>query len=274
LAERTVLITGCSSGFGLGLARAFRESGWDVVAGLRNLADAPPELHGVRVIPLDLDCADQIVAAAAQVGRLDCLINNAGYALAGPFATYTVEQMQRQLQVNVLGPALLTQTLLPALRRAGGRIICISSLAGETGVPMNSLYCASKYAIEGLYEALRYELASSGVQVALVEPGGFRTRFAVNMQWGARPPAPRSLEAAQLEGFQAMLARILARPGRRPERVVAAIVRLAEMTTMPLRTRIGGDVRLLRRLKRWLPERVATTLIAAAFRRMAGKRIT
>jgi hypothetical protein len=94
------------------------------------------------------------------------------------------------------------------------------------------------------------------------------------MQWGACPPAPRSLEAAQLEGFQAMRARILARPGRRPEQVVATIVHLAEMTTMPLRTRIGGDVRMLRWIKRWLPERVATTLIATAFRRMAGKRTT
>jgi NAD(P)-dependent dehydrogenase (short-subunit alcohol dehydrogenase family) len=267
VAERSVLVTGCSSGIGLGLAQAFRARGWRVIAGVRNPARLPPELAGTRVIPLDLEQEPQIAEAASGIEHLDCLVNNAGYALTGPFATYAPEQMRRQFQVNVLGPALLTQQLLPALTRAGGRVINVSSLAGETGMPMNAMYCASKHAIEGLSESLRHELSPHGVQVAMVEPGGFRTRFAHNMQWGARSPSPESLEAEQLTGYRAMRARLLARPGRDPAPVVEAIVRLAEKNVMPLRTRVGSDIRLLSAVRRWLPEGVVIALLGAAFRR-------
>lgn len=267
MAERAVLVTGCSSGIGLALARALAARGWSVLAGLRDASRAPRELAGARVMQLDLEREEQIVEAASGIERLDCLVNNAGYALTGPFATYAPEQMRRQLAVNVLGPALLTQRLLPALARAGGRVINVSSLAGENGMPMNALYCASKHAIEGLCESLRHELSPHGVQLALVEPGGFRTRFAQNMQWGARAVAPDSIEAKQLLGYRAMQARLLSRPGRDPAPVVEAIVRLTEMKVMPLRTRVGSDVRLLRALRRSLPEGAAISLLGAAFRR-------
>jgi len=272
VAERSVLITGCSSGIGLGLARAFRARGWSVIAGLRDPARAPRELAGTRVIPLDLEREAQIAEAVSGIERLDCLVNNAGYALTGPFVTYAPEQMRRQFQVNVLGPALLTQQLLPALKRARGRVINVSSLAGETGMPMNSMYCASKHAIEGLSEALRHELWPHGVQVAMVEPGGFRTRLIDNMQWGARPLPPESLEAKQLAGYLAMQARLLARPGRNPAPVVEAVVWLAGKKTMPLRTRVGSDVRFLRAMRRCLPEGAAIALLGAAFRRRMANR--
>jgi len=272
VAERSVLVTGCSSGIGLGLVQAFRVRGWHVIAGVRDPARAPRELAGTRVIPLDLEREAQIAEAASQIERLDCLVNNAGYALTGPFVTYAPEQMRRQLQVNVVGPALLTQQLLPALKRASGRVINVSSLAGETGMPMNAMYCASKHAIEGLSEALRHELLPHGVQVAMVEPGAFRTRFAGNMQWGARPLPPESLEAKQLVGYRAMQSRILARPGRDPAPVVKAIVRLAEKRSMPLRTRVGSDVRFLKAMRRWLPEGAVIALLGAAFRRSMADR--
>ena len=267
MSEKTVLITGCSSGFGLGAAQAFLARGWQVIAGLRDPGRAPAGLAGVTIVPLDLEDDAQIHAAAAQLTRLDCLVNNAGYALAGPFSSYACAQMQRQLQVALLGPALLTQALLVPLTRARGRIINVSSLAGETGMPMNALYCAAKHAVEGWSEALRHELEPHGIQVALIEPGGFRTRFGENMEWGKRALPPDSVEANQLAAFRALHARILARPGRAPAPVVAAIVRLAEMRAMPLRTRIGGDARMMRQVKRWLAEGVGVSLMAAAFRR-------
>lgn len=272
VAERSVLVTGCSSGIGLGLAQAFRARGWHVIAGMRNPARVPRELAGTRVIPLDLELEPQIAEAASGIEQLDCLVNNAGYALTGPFVTYAEEQMRRQFQVNVLGPALLTQQLLPALKRARGRVINVSSLAGETGMPMNAMYCASKHAVEGLSESLRHELLPHGVQVAMVESGSFRTQFAKNMQWGARALSPESLEAEQLAGYRAMQARLLARTGRHPAPVVEAIVRLAEKNFMPLRTRVGGDVRLLRAMRRWLPESAVIALLGAAFRRRIADR--
>jgi NAD(P)-dependent dehydrogenase (short-subunit alcohol dehydrogenase family) len=267
LAERSVLVTGCSSGIGLGLARSFRERGWHVLAALRDPAQAPRELEGTQLVALDLAQPSEVLQAAAGIDQLDCLINNAGYALTGPFASYAPDQMERQLRVNLLGPALLTQRLIPALKRVGGRIINVSSLAGETGMPMNAMYCAAKHALEGWSEALHHELKSQAIQVALVEPGGFRTRFAKNMEWGTRPIAPQSAEAMQLDRYRAMQATLLAQPGRSPVPVIEAIVRLAEMKTMPLRTRVGLDAHLLRAVQRWLPEALAVRLIGSAFRR-------
>ena len=266
-AERSVLITGAGSGIGLGLAQAMRDRGWSVTAAIRNPERPPPGLEGTRTVALDLADEAQIEAAAAQFVALDCLVNNAGYALTGPFAGYGAEQIRHQLEVNLVGPALLTQRLLPALKRTAGRVINVSSIAGEAGIPMSALYCASKFAIEGLTESLRHELADAGVQVALVEPGGFRTRFASNMKWGRHALEPGSVEARQLEGHRAMLAKMLAREGRDPAPVIEAIADLATMKSMPLRTRVGGDVRSVRLLKRWLPERLFLKIMHAAFRR-------
>jgi NAD(P)-dependent dehydrogenase (short-subunit alcohol dehydrogenase family) len=267
MSRRSVLITGCSSGMGLAMANRFTEQGWRVLAGLRDAQHVPANLHADSILPLDLADDASIEAATSRVDSLDCLIHNAGYALIGPYSSYSTEQMQQQMQVNFLAPALLTQLLLPALRRAQGRIICISSMAGETGLPMNALYCASKFALEGWAESLAHELAPHYVQIALVEPGGHRTRFAANAQWGSRNMVSDSIEQRQLEALTAMRERMLARAGKDPAAVVDAVLRLVEATRMPLRTRVGADVRMLHWLKAWLPERLVQPLIASAFRR-------
>jgi NAD(P)-dependent dehydrogenase (short-subunit alcohol dehydrogenase family) len=267
VADRIAFITGCSSGIGLGVAQRLLDRGWRVIAGLRDPARAPRELTGATLVALDVSRQQQILDAVAGIERLDCLINNAGYGLTGPFASYTAAQMERQVQVNLLGPALLTQQLLPALKRARGRILTVSSLCGEAGMPMMTMYCATKYALEGWAEALRYELAADGVQVGLIEPGGFRTRFGENMEWGARALASDSSEAAQLAAYRAMRDRLLAGHGVGPAPVVEAIVRLTEASQVPIRTRVGTDALVLRAIKRLLPERLAIGLIGTAFRR-------
>lgn len=234
---------------------------------MRDPARAPADLRGVQVAALDLADDEQIDALAARFERLDCLVNNAGYALNGPFATYTAAQMRRQMDVNLIGPALLTQRLLPALVAARGRVINVSSLAGETGLPMNSLYSASKFALEGLTEALRRELAPHGVKVAMVQPGGFRTRFLDNLDWGERPVAQESVDARWLEAYRGMQKRLRARAGRNPQAAVDAIVALAERPTVPLRTRVGADARALHALKRLLTARAFDSVVAMLLRR-------
>lgn len=267
MTERTALVTGCSSGFGLGIAQALVARGWTVLAGMRDPARAPAQLAGTQVVRLDLADDAQIAAAAARVDRLDCLVNNAGFALNGPFASYSAEQMRRQLQVNVLGPAVLTQQLLPALANARGRVINVSSVAGELGMPMNALYCATKFALEGLSESLRHELAAHGVQVALVEPGGYRTAFAHNMVWGEMPLPAAGRDARQFAAYRRMQEKLLARPGKDPAPVVRAVLRLAEMEIMPMRTRVGLDARSASFVRRWLPQKLALGLVGALFRR-------
>jgi NAD(P)-dependent dehydrogenase (short-subunit alcohol dehydrogenase family) len=177
------------------------------------------------------------------------------------------------MQVNLLGTALLTQQLLPALTLARGRIINISSVLGEVGIPMNALYCASKFALEGLSEALRHELDPHGIQVALVEPGGFRTRFGANTVWGERELAAGSRDASQVAAYQRLRAKTLAREGKDPDAVVRAVVRLTEIERVPFRTRVGVDARSARWLKRLLPERVFMSMLGSSIaRRLEAER--
>jgi NAD(P)-dependent dehydrogenase (short-subunit alcohol dehydrogenase family) len=262
---RTVLVTGCSSGFGRSTALLFAAQGWRVFAGVRNVTRAPA---GAQAIELDVANESHIAAATRLIDRLDCLVNNAGYALTGPFASYSAAQIRRQMEVNFVGATLLTQSLLPVLARTRGRIINVSSLNGECGMPMSSLYSASKHALEGWSESLMHEIAALGVQVALVEPGGFRTDFAPNSVWGDRSLQADGVEAQQLTAYRAMRARLLAAPGRSPEEVATTIVRLALKRRMPLRTRVGADARLLHSLRRVLPEQCALRLMGAVFQRM------
>ena len=178
---KTVLITGTSSGFGRQLAPRFLNAGWTVIATLRDaskrsdlfaadLAKSPGRLF---VLSLDVARENERVAAAGFIdrqfeGKLDCLVNNAGFGLFGALEDLSEDQIRRQMEVNFFGLVLLSRSLLPHLRRARGRIINITSALGYLGMPLTSLYCASKFAVEGLSESLYYELKPHGVQVAIV----------------------------------------------------------------------------------------------------------
>jgi NAD(P)-dependent dehydrogenase (short-subunit alcohol dehydrogenase family) len=281
LSARTVLVTGASSGFGLGLARAFAGHGWRVLATLRDPTRVPAELQGLphgalEIAALDLTSREQIGALVAHVttsfeGRLDCLVNNAGFGLLGPLATCSEAQIRRQLEVNFTGAVLLTQALLPALTRARGRIINISSMLGESGVPLNSLYCASKHALDGFSKALRHELAPRGVQVAVVAPGGFRTRFRDNLQWGELPDAD-PVAQRQSAALRALLARRGARPGPDAQPVVDAVIALAQRRRIPAVVRVGRDAQLVHALYRVLPRSWADAVLGRIFQRLLLER--
>ena len=195
------------------------------------------------------------------------MVNNAGYGLAGPLAGYSAEQMRRQLEINLIVPALLTQALLPALERAQGMIINVSSVLGEVGAPMNSLYCASKFALEGFSEALFHELKPRGIRVALVKPGGYRTKFGLNVVTGENALREGSADARQFAAFRAMRERMLDGEGRDPAPVVAAILHLAHMRNPPLHNRVGAEVRAMSVLRRLLPQRLMLALVGKASRR-------
>lgn len=271
---KRVLVTGSSTGFGKDLCVSFLERGWQVYASLRNakargeLFAAERERFGDRLCLVSLDVADpaERETAAALIearGGLDCLVNNAGFGQFGPFEAVTEEEWRRQMEVNFFAPVLLLRRLLPALRRSRGRVINISSILGLAGFPLASPYASSKWALEGLSEALYYELRPHGVQVAVVEPGGFRTKFNDNIQV-ARPPAD-SPYAAQLESYLRLRAKKAAGNGVSPEPVIRKIVRLAEARRMPLRTVVGTDAVALDALGRALPRNWATSLMSSVY---------
>jgi NAD(P)-dependent dehydrogenase (short-subunit alcohol dehydrogenase family) len=176
---QTVFITGCSSGLGRATALDFAHRGWNVVATMRQPENSSDfaTLDNVLVTKLDVENEDSIQAAfdsaLERFNSIDVLINNAGFGLFGLFETTSPEKVKQQFDVNVFGAMATIRVLLPYFRFAkAGIIVNVSSGAGVFGLPALSLYCASKFALEGFSEALSYELASQGIKVKIVEPGG------------------------------------------------------------------------------------------------------
>ncbi len=174
----TVVITGTSSGLGHGVAQRLHDLGWDVLGTVLDRADEGA-LPWSTVV---LDVADDDAVASLGLvvrdrwgGRLDALVNNAGFALAGPWEELTAAELRRQLDVNLVGAMAVTAACLPALRATQGVVVNVSSVSGLAGDPLMAPYNASKFGLEGASEALRAELRPFGVRVSLVEPGPFRT---------------------------------------------------------------------------------------------------
>jgi NAD(P)-dependent dehydrogenase (short-subunit alcohol dehydrogenase family) len=182
---QTVLITGCSSGIGEATARYFAARGWNVAATMRNPAASHElkDVANIRLIALDVTDKASIEKAVAEVlaafGRIDALVNNAGYGLFGPFELASEEAIERQFKTNVFGLFDVTRAVLPTMRaQRSGVIVNISSIGGLTTFPMNSLYHATKFALIGFSESLGFELAPFGIKVKIVAPGGVDTDFA------------------------------------------------------------------------------------------------
>src|ERR1700744_1454487 len=182
--KKTVLITGTSSGFGKESAKLFQKNGWNVIATMRSpeKEEELTQLEDVWVTRLDVQDAGSIekiiTGGIDRFGRIDALVNNAGYALIGAFESATRDQIGRQYAVNVFGLMDVTQAILPHFRgNGGGAIINVSSFGGIVALPFCSLYNSSKFAVEGFSEALSQELAPHNIAVKLVEPGGVQTNF-------------------------------------------------------------------------------------------------
>ncbi|MFB6296328.1 MAG: SDR family oxidoreductase [Halobacteriales archaeon] len=179
----TVLITGCSSGIGAATARAFLEEGWTVYATARDPDDLEDLAEaGCETAALDVTDEEEIAAVVdrmiEETGRIDALVNNAGYARYGPVEDASTEEVHRQFDVNVYGPHRLTRAVLPHMRdREDGTIVNVSSVAGRFTHPMGGVYCGSKAALEAMSDALRVEAGAFGVDVVLVEPGSVASSF-------------------------------------------------------------------------------------------------
>ena len=262
----TALITGASTGIGRATALRLAGSGWTVLAGVRKTADGEALLAagGERIVPITLDVTDatQIAAAVDAVtrhGRLDALVNNAGIGFGGPLELIPIDDLRDQLEVNVLGPVAVTQALLPALRRAHGRIVFVSSVGGRVAMAFTAPYAASKHAIEAIGDALRVELRSSHVQVALVEPGSVTTPiWDKSRAQGDGLSVPVEL-IEQYGHVPAAMNKVLEDTERRgipPEQVAETIERALTARRMKARYLIGRDAKAMLLVKRLLPDHV------------------
>ncbi|MFT3764961.1 MAG: SDR family oxidoreductase [Minicystis sp.] len=182
---KTVLVTGCSSGYGLETARHFHAQGWNVIAAMRTpRADVLPRSERIRVVALDVTKPEQIAAALAASGPIDVLVNNAGIGLMGAFEATPMATVREVFETNTFGMMAMTQAVLPAFRaRRAGVIVNVTSSATLAPMPLVAVYTASKTAIEGFTASLAFELEAFGVRVKLVEPGyGPGTSFTSNGQ--------------------------------------------------------------------------------------------
>jgi NAD(P)-dependent dehydrogenase (short-subunit alcohol dehydrogenase family) len=278
-----VVVTGASTGIGRATALRLAELGFHVLAGVRREADgerlawdAPAALT-----PLIFDLTDEgsIEAAAGEVekatgeGGLRGLVNNAGTAEAAPIELLPLEALRRQLEVNLVGHIAVTQALLPALRRAGGRIVNVSSVGGRVSTPALGAYSASKFALEAISDALRVELRPWGIEVAVIEPGAIRTEIWRRGEAEAEsmlervPEEKRALYQPLIDG----LLRLSAQSQKRaiaPDRVAVRITHA--LTARRPRTRyvVGTDARVRIALHALLPDRAYDALV----RRLVGMR--
>lgn len=244
---QTILITGSSSGLGRATAKLFHARGWNVVATMRAPEDESELAHLDNVLVRRLDVtdpssiADAVDAGLTRFGRIDAVVNNAGYGAYGPLEATSTDKIRRQFDVNVLGLLDTTKALLPHFRaNRGGTIVNISSMGGRLTFPLGTLYHGTKFAVEGLSEALHYELAAFGVRVKIVEPGGIRTDFGGRSFDFSHDPALteyQPLVDAVLDG----LGSTMAEQGSEPEQIAETVFDAVTDGTATLRYVAGPD---------------------------------
>ena len=271
----TVLITGASSGIGLATALYLAEKSYSVIGTSRSAErlatlDEHAARKGLAVTGLELDInSDEAVDGAVprlvdDHGAIDVLVNNAGYGLWGPVESVSMEELKAQFETNLFAAVRLIKAVLPGMvRQKRGTIVNVSSVAGRVATPFNGAYAASKFALEGLSEALRVELWPHGVRVAVVEPGIFRTDFMKNQVVAERadsedlPYAPYMERYRRRHGTYEKLT-------ADPVKVARAIHKIVRSRRPRFRYPVGPEARLGMLGARFLPERLFQALLSRA----------
>lgn len=281
MAARSVLVTGASTGIGRACALRLDRRGWRVLAGVRKEADADSLAAegSERLTPVILDVADaatiaaaaDAVRAAAGDGGLQGLVNNAGITVQGPLEDLPLDDLRRQLEVNVTGQLAVTQAVMPLVRSGGGRIVMMSSIAGRTmSVPLIAPYAASKKALEALGEALHYELRRDGIHVALVEPGAVDTPIWSKGEATVDPMFDELPDASKRRYGEAIararkIAAMQARRGIPPERVAERVEHALTAARPRLRYLVGADAHVRAYVEPLLPQAVKDVFVRRLF---------
>jgi len=259
---KTVLITGCSSGIGHATAEAFLDEEWEVYATARNPADVETlGDRGCTIATLDVTEDDDVERVVDRIveeqGRIDCLVNNAGYAQFGPIEDVPVDAVHRQFDVNVYGPHRLTRAVLPHMRRRReGTIINVSSAAGRVSFPGGGVYAGSKFALEAMTDALRAEVDEYGIDAVLIEPGPVDTAFTDRAEDEIDGVERSGAYDAFYEVFEDTQAIGGGGPGAvAPERVAEDVLNAASSTKPASRVPVGTLARVSV-LGRFVPDRL------------------
>lgn len=262
--DRVVLITGASTGIGLHTAKLFQAKSWKVAATMRSPEKAIDLQKIVDIECIRLDVTDPesirtaIAATLEKFGRIDAVINNAGYGLIGAFEAATAEQIERQFETNVLGLMNVCREILPYFReQKRGTIVNIASVGGRITFPVYSLYHSTKWAVEGFSESLQYEIAEFNIRVKIIEPGPIKTDF-----------YSRSQDVTKKEGltaYDAFVSRAIANMQKAgeeaPDGEVVAQTIYEAVTDGSKKLRYGVNTKGILTLRRLLPERLFFAII-------------
>ncbi|MCA9898660.1 MAG: SDR family oxidoreductase [Ardenticatenaceae bacterium] len=264
--KKVVLITGASSGLGRACAAHLVSKGFTVFGTSRQPAEMPAGVQPIALdVTNDVSVEQAVTAVLAKAPRIDVLVNNAGMGVAGSLEETTIEEAKRQFEVNFFGAMRLCQQIIPVMRGQGnGRIVNISSLAGTIGLPFQALYSASKFALEGLSEALRLELEPFNIQVIVVQPGDFRTRFTASR----RVVAAAQHSPVYGPRFATALQRYVSEEnnGADPQLVAELLHRIILARSPRLSYRVGAwSQRFLVGLRPFLPDKLLIRLLASYY---------
>lgn len=265
-AKKTVLVTGASSGIGQAIAARLARGGWRVFGASRS--GAPIDAPGVEMIALDVDddasVERGVAAVLSRAGRLDALVNNAGWAIMGAVEDTSTAEAKAQFETNFFGVLRLCRAALPAMRRqGGGHIVTISSLSGLFGTPFSGLYSASKFAVEGLCETLRFETRKLGIRVVLIEPGDHASALPARRRIAAASAANPAYRDAFAQ-FKANQEKDEAKAPP-PDGVAALVAAVLNDPAPRLRYTVGlAGQRIVAPLKRLLPGRLFEAIIGMA----------
>ena len=265
---KVVLVTGASSGIGRACAEHLAARGDRVFGAQRRVPPTGEGPAGVEMVAMDVDddgsVTDAIAAVRQRAGRIDAVVNNAGAAWMGAVEDTSVAEARAQLETNFFGALRVCRAVLPLMRaQGGGHIVNISSLAGVLGLPFSGLYSASKFALEGMSESLRWEARRFGIRVVLIEPGDFRTQL---------PAVRRQAAAAQTnDAYQAAFATFKVQQDKdeaaapTPEPVARLVAKVLDSASPRLRYTVGmPGQRIVVPLKRLLPQRLFEALLMRA----------
>ncbi len=257
--NKTVLITGSSSGIGLATALYMHKKGWNVVATMRNPETRNTELNKVNdILKLHLDVKDlnsiqtAIQKSISKFGKIDAIVNNAGFALVGPFEESDSEKVKDQFHTNVFGLMDVTREIIPHFRsNGGGSIVNVASVGGRITFPFYGLYHGTKWAVEGFSESIQHELKEFNIKVKIIEPGPIRTNFYdSSMKFTSEDGGVYSTKFKK--AFNMM--NYFGKKGATPERVAKTIYNAASSNSWKLRYPVGSMGMLM--LRRLLPDRL------------------
>lgn len=287
--QKVVLITGCSSGFGFATAIKFARGGYKTFAGIRNLKSegakklaqiAKKEKLPLEIIQLDITNDKGAAAAISYIKktakRLDVLVNNAGFGYMGAVEDFTVDELKNQFETNVYGTFRMMRAVAPMMRKQkSGKIINLSSIAGLIAFPTHGVYSASKFALEALTEAFRFEVKPFGIQTVLIEPGAFNTGFQKNRKFTKAYQNNKSPYSTLMHNYfdavENKMNTSFIQKVMKPEAVVEAIYKVAEAEDPALRTVVGIDSIVYLTVKKMLPGEIWDWLLDKFFSRQTAK---